>query len=39
MDDNEDLFREILDNETFKTAVMDHYLRRVFDGARTGDPR
>jgi type I restriction enzyme R subunit len=35
MDDNEDLFREILDNETFKTAVMDHYLRRVFDGARS----
>jgi type I restriction enzyme R subunit len=39
MDDNQDLFREILDNDAFKTAVMDHYLRRVFDGARVGDTR
>ena len=36
MDDNEDLFREILDNDAFKTAVMDHYLRRVFEQAQAG---
>jgi type I restriction enzyme R subunit len=34
MDDNQDLFQQILDDETFKTVVMEHYLRRVFEGAR-----
>jgi type I restriction enzyme R subunit len=35
MDDNEDLFRKVLDEPAFQAAVMDHYLRRVFDRART----
>jgi type I restriction enzyme R subunit len=38
MDDNQDLFRQILDDEAFKTVVMEHYLRRVFDGARGPTP-
>lgn len=37
MDDNQDLFQQILDDGTFKTVVMEHYLRRVFEGARTGN--
>ncbi|MEX1263411.1 MAG: hypothetical protein WEE66_05660 [Actinomycetota bacterium] len=36
MDDNEDIFKKILDEPAFQAAVMDHYLRRVFDRARTG---
>jgi type I restriction enzyme R subunit len=38
MDDNEDLFKKILDEPAFQTAVMDHYLRRVFETARTPAP-
>jgi type I restriction enzyme R subunit len=34
MDDNEDLFRKVLDEPTFQAAVMDHYLRRLFEQAR-----
>ena len=34
MDDNEDLFKKILDEPAFQAAVMDHYARRVFEGAR-----
>ena len=35
MDDNEDIFRKILDDDAFQAVVMNHYLRRVFDRART----
>ena len=38
MDDNEDLFKKILDEPAFQAAVMDHYLRRVFDQARSDSP-
>jgi type I restriction enzyme R subunit len=38
MDDNQDLFQQILDDETFKTVAMEHYLRRVFDWARRESP-
>ena len=34
MDDNADIFKKILDEPAFQAAVMDHYLRRVFDAAR-----
>ena len=34
MDDNEDIFRRILDDPAFQTVVMDHYLQRVFEQAR-----
>jgi type I restriction enzyme R subunit len=34
MDDNEDLFKRVLDDREFQAAVMEHYLRRVFDRAR-----
>jgi type I restriction enzyme R subunit len=37
MDDNEDLFKRVLDDRDFQAAVMEHYLRRVFEQAR-GDP-
>ena len=37
MDDNADIFRQILDNPTFQSVVMDHYLQRVFRQARV-DP-
>ncbi len=36
MDDNEDIFQKILDDRDFQAAVMDHYLRRVFERARGG---
>lgn len=39
MDDNADIFRQILDNPTFQTVVMDHYLQRVFERARAEQPR
>ena len=39
MDDNADIFRKILDDPRFKAAVMDHYLQRVFEGARAGADR
>ena len=35
MDDNADIFRKILDEPAFKAAVMDHYLQRVFEQARS----
>ncbi|MDP8905305.1 MAG: hypothetical protein M3N29_08315 [Chloroflexota bacterium] len=35
MDDNEDLFKRVLDDRDFQAAVMEHYLRRVFTAART----
>lgn len=35
MDDNEDLFKRVLDDREFQAAVMEHYLRRVFEQART----
>jgi type I restriction enzyme R subunit len=34
MDDNADIFQRILDDATFQTVVMDHYLTRVFERAR-----
>ena len=34
MDDNEDLFKRVLDDREFQASVMEHYLRRVFDQAR-----
>ena len=34
MDDNADLFRQILDDEAFRAVVMEHYLERVFSEAR-----
>ncbi len=34
MDDNEDIFRKILDEPAFQTVVMNHYLQRVFGRAR-----
>jgi type I restriction enzyme R subunit len=44
MDDNEDLFKRVLDDREFQAAVMDHYLLRVYDASRraskfTGGPR
>lgn len=38
MDDNEDLFKRVLDDREFQAAVMEHYLRRVFEQARVPDP-
>jgi hypothetical protein len=38
MDDNADIFRQILDNPTFQTVVMDPYLQRVFMQAREAPP-
>jgi type I restriction enzyme R subunit len=37
MDDNEDLFKRVLDDRDFQAAVMEHYLRRVFEQARGAD--
>ena len=34
MDDNEDIFRKILDDDAFQAVVMNHYLQRVFERAR-----
>jgi Type I site-specific restriction-modification system, R (restriction) subunit and related helicases len=36
MDDNEDIFRKILDEPDFQAIVMEHYLQRVFATARQG---
>jgi type I restriction enzyme R subunit len=38
MDDNADIFGKILDEPAFQAAVMEHYLRRVFEQARTDAP-
>ena len=35
MDDNADIFQRILDDATFQTVVMDHYLQRVFERSRS----
>lgn len=35
MDDNADIFKRILDDPVFQAMVMDHYLQRVFEGARS----
>lgn len=35
MDDNTGIFRRINDDPEFQSVVMDHYLRRVFERART----
>jgi type I restriction enzyme R subunit len=35
MDDNADIFRQILDDPAFKAVVENHYLQRVFERART----
>jgi type I restriction enzyme R subunit len=37
MDDNQDLFKKILDDPVFQAVVMDHYLQRVFVRARAAD--
>jgi hypothetical protein len=37
MDDNADIFGKILDDPAFQSTVMEHYLQRVFDHARTPD--
>jgi type I restriction enzyme R subunit len=37
MDDNEDLFKRVLDDREFQAAVMEHYLRRVFQQARNSE--
>ena len=34
MDDNADIFGKILDEPAFQAVVMEHYLQRVFEGAR-----
>jgi type I restriction enzyme R subunit len=34
MDDNEHLFKKVLDDEAFQAAVREFYSRRVFDAAR-----
>jgi hypothetical protein len=34
MDDNQDIFKKILDDPIFQAVVMEHYLERVFTGAR-----
>ena len=39
MDDNADIFQRILDDSTFQTVVMDHYLQRVFERARADTER
>lgn len=38
MDDNEDIFKKIVGEPAFQAAVMDHYLRRVFEQARLASP-
>ena len=35
MDDNADIFKRILDEPAFQATVLEHYLQRVFDRART----
>jgi hypothetical protein len=37
MDDNEEIFKKILDEPAFQAVVMEHYLKRVFDSARSPD--
>ena len=38
MDDNADIFRQILDDPAFQAVVRDHYSQRVFDQARLPAP-
>ena len=35
MDDNEDIFKKILDDDAFQSVVMNHYLARVFERANS----
>lgn len=35
MDDNADIFKRILDEPAFRATVLEHYLQRAFDRART----
>jgi type I restriction enzyme R subunit len=35
MDDNADIFGKILDDPAFQSTVMEHYLQRIFEHART----
>ncbi len=37
MDDNQDIFKRVVDDPDFQAAVMDHYLHRVFGRARASD--
>ena len=37
MDDNEDLFRKVMDDPAFQATVLNHYVRRVFDTAREAE--
>ena len=34
MDDNEAIFKRILDDQEFQSVLMDFYAKRVFDRAR-----
>ena len=38
IDDNEEIFRRVVDDPDFQTAVMNHYLARVFERARSVGP-
>ena len=38
MDDNADIFGKILDDPAFQSTVMEHYLQRIFEHARTPAP-
>jgi hypothetical protein len=38
MDDNQDIFQRILDDPTFQSVVMNHYLRREFTQVRARGP-
>ena len=38
MDENADLFRRILDDPQFQSVVMEHYMAKVFEQARTQTP-
>ena len=38
MDDNADIFKRILDEPAFQATVLEHYLQRVFERARTEVP-
>lgn len=38
MDDNADIFKRILDEPAFQATVLEHYLQRVFERARSDAP-
>jgi hypothetical protein len=33
MDDNEEIFKRVVDDPDFQTTVMNHYLMRIFERA------